>query len=221
MNRNVSGSVVGNISLPLSDFSGNPYSGSVVKRLFDVVIAIYGLAMISPILFLVACAIKIESPGPILFRQQRYGLGKRMFWIYKFRTMRVSDGSERFSQATRNDDRVTRVGAFLRRTSLDELPQLANVLMGQMALVGPRPHPTALDDQYCELIANYDMRFAVKPGMTGLAQVNGARGETPTVAHMAWRIRNDLAYVSSASFVADLRILRATVRTVLSGAQAY
>lgn len=196
------------------------YSDGLVKRIFDVVVGGVLLIASLPILAATAAAVRLETPGPIFYSQHRYGHGGQPFRIIKFRTMRPEPDAA-FRQATADDERVTRVGALLRRTSLDELPQLINVVLGQMALVGPRPHPLALDDQYRNLIPRYDDRYLVRPGVTGLAQVNGARGETPTVAHMARRIESDLTYVSACSLSLDIRILVATVGVVMSRKNAY
>lgn len=196
------------------------YSDGLVKRLFDMAVGGVLLVVFLPVLAVAAAAVRVETPGPIFYCQHRYGLGGEPFRIFKFRTMRAELDAV-FRQATADDERVTRVGALLRRTSLDELPQLINVVLGQMALVGPRPHPLALDDQYRDLIPRYDDRYLVRPGVTGLAQVNGARGETPTLAHMARRIENDLTYVSASSLLLDIRILLATVGVVVSRKNAY
>jgi lipopolysaccharide/colanic/teichoic acid biosynthesis glycosyltransferase len=163
---------------------------------------------------LVALAIRLDSPGPVLFRQTRTGLNGRVFRIYKFRTMRVLEDGPEVRQACRGDARVTCVGRILRRTHLDELPQLLNVLRGEMALVGPRPHALAHDQHYGREIPAYRLRFQVKPGMTGWAQMNGARGETPTLEHMQRRVELDLWYVENRSFWLDLQILTRTAFAV-------
>jgi lipopolysaccharide/colanic/teichoic acid biosynthesis glycosyltransferase len=148
------------------------------KRALDLVVATLGLALLAPFFVLIALAIRIESPGPALFRQTRYGFNQEPFRIFKFRTMRALEDGATVKAATRNDPRVTRVGAFLRRTSIDELPQLLNVVAGDMSIVGPRPQAMAHDQLYVERIARYARRHNVKPGITGWAQVNGLRGET-------------------------------------------
>jgi exopolysaccharide biosynthesis polyprenyl glycosylphosphotransferase len=181
----------------------------------DVLAASFGLFALAPLFVLVSLMIALDSPGPVLFRQTRKGLNGRTFRIYKFRTMRVLEDGPVVRQATRDDARVTRVGRILRATSLDELPQLLNVLSGEMALVGPRPHALAHDEYYSREISSYDQRFRVKPGITGWAQVNGARGETPTLDHMRRRIELDLYYVQHKSFALDLPILARTVITEL------
>jgi exopolysaccharide biosynthesis polyprenyl glycosylphosphotransferase len=182
------------------------------KRAFDIAAATLGLLAIAPFLLAVALAVWIELRGPVLFQQARGGFNGRAFQILKFRTMRVMEDGSMITQATSNDHRLTRVGRWLRRSSVDELPQLINVLRGEMSLVGPRPHALAHDVQYSQLISNYPYRHHVKPGITGWAQVNGFRGETPTVTLMKRRVELDLWYVTNWSFWLDLRIL---VRTVL------
>ena len=186
------------------------------KRLFDIVIASVLLIFCLPTLLMVAVAIWIETGGPVFFTQERTGFGGRVFRILKFRSMVHSACAKPVIQAVRGDARVTRVGAFIRRTNLDELPQLVNVLRGEMSLVGPRPHALAHDDYYGRRVGDYDRRFAVLPGMTGLAQVSGCRGETPTVAHMAARVAHDLEYVRAGDIGMDLKIL---VRTLMRTAR--
>jgi putative colanic acid biosynthesis UDP-glucose lipid carrier transferase len=182
------------------------------KRSLDILFAAAGLLVVAPLLLLIAVLIRLNSPGPALFRQTRKGLNGVPFRIYKFRSMRVQEDGPIIHQATRNDTRVTRIGRWLRRTSLDELPQLINVLQGEMSLVGPRPHALAHDEYYAREIPAYTARFAVRPGITGWAQVNGARGETPRILDMERRVALDLAYIRNASVRAYLKIL---VRTVL------
>lgn len=184
---------------------------SVLKRALDVAGAGAGLLLLAPLLLLVALLIRVDSRGPVLFPQDRHGLGGRVFRIYKFRTMTAAASREAFRQATAGDARITRIGNILRRTSIDELPQLFNVLIGDMSLIGPRPHPLALDAHYRELIPHYMDRYAVRPGMSGLAQVSGHRGPTPTTADMAARVESDLRYIEDWSFGLDLRILLKTV----------
>ena len=184
---------------------------SGLKRTFDVVGAGCGLVLLAPLLVFVALLIRLDSPGPVLFSQDRYGLGGRTFRIHKFRTMTASASREAFRQATLGDARITRLGNILRRTSIDELPQLFNVLLGDMSLIGPRPHPLALDEHYRNILPGYMTRYAVRPGMSGLAQVTGHRGPTPTDESMAERLARDLQYIETWSFLLDLRILFATV----------
>jgi len=188
------------------------------KSAIDRVLAGLALVMLAPLLALVAVAVRLESPGPILFRQARTGKNGRVFTILKFRSMTTGAG---LAQATRNDPRVTRVGYWLRRMSIDELPQLWNVLRGDMALVGPRPHATAHDAHYAQLIANYALRFAVKPGLTGWAQVNNARGETDTPDKMARRVALDLDYIQGWTLGRDLMILALTPIRLLTARDAY
>ncbi|MFE1601544.1 exopolysaccharide biosynthesis polyprenyl glycosylphosphotransferase [Methylobacterium sp. ID0610] len=183
----------------------------------DPVLALVALILLAPLLTLVAIAIRVDSEGPVFFRQTRTGLNGRRFQIYKFRSMRVQENGPVVQQATRGDLRVTRVGRILRKTSLDELPQLLNVLRGEMALVGPRPHALAHDEYYGQRIPSYTRRFAVKPGLTGWAQINGSRGETPTLAHMKRRIELDLWYIERRSLGLDLVILLRTVLTEVTG----
>jgi len=179
------------------------------------------LILISPLLAAIAVGIKGSSPGPILFRQRRYGVDGRKIVVYKFRTMTVAEDGDVVRQATRNDSRVTRFGAFLRRSSLDELPQFINVLQGRMSVVGPRPHAIAHNELYRKLIRGYMIRHKVRPGITGLAQVSGFRGETDTVEKMKGRIECDLAYLRSWSLALDLQIILKTVAVVLGKQNAY
>jgi len=181
------------------------------KFVLDVGLAALGLVMLSPLLILIALAIRLDATGPALFRQTRTGLNGKPFRIYKFRTMTVQEDGPVVNQATQRDPRVTRIGRILRQTSLDEVPQLLNVIRGEMALVGPRPHALAHDEYYGREIPAYERRFAVKPGITGWAQVNGARGETATVADMQRRVDLDLWYVEYRSLALDLKILAWTV----------
>lgn len=177
------------------------------KRALDIALSSFAILMLSPILIGAAIAIKLDSAGPIIFRQRRNGFNSRQFVIFKFRTMTVCEDGAVIQQARRGDRRVTRVGQFLRRSSIDELPQLFNVLIGDMSLVGPRPHALAHDDEYKSLIAKYAFRHHVKPGMTGWAQVNGLRGETGQLGQMIDRIKLDLWYINHWSFGFDLSIL--------------
>jgi len=169
----------------------------------------------------IAMGVKLSSPGPVLFRQRRYGVDGRKIVVYKFRTMTVAEDGDVVRQATKNDSRVTPFGAFLRRTSLDELPQFINVLQGRMSVVGPRPHAVAHNELYRKLIRGYMIRHKVRPGITGLAQVNGWRGETDTVEKMQARIEYDLAYLRGWSLLLDLQIILKTVVVVLKKQNAY
>jgi undecaprenyl-phosphate galactose phosphotransferase/putative colanic acid biosynthesis UDP-glucose lipid carrier transferase len=186
-----------------------------VKRLVDLALATIALLTLSPLLVIAALAIKLDSKGPVIFRQRRGGFDAYQFVIYKFRTMRVLEDSEKITQARREDPRVTRIGQLLRRASIDELPQLFNVLKGDMSLVGPRPHALAHDNQYQSLVENYCFRHHVKPGITGWAQVNGLRGETGRLEQMQRRVEFDLWYINNWSLILDIRILLRTARVVL------
>ena len=192
---------------------------SIVKRCIDVLVALLSLLVLAPAGLLVALAIKIESPGPVLFWQLRYGRDRSSFYICKFRSMTVTESNGDFTQATRNDARVTRVGHFLRKTSLDELPQLYNVLRGEMSLVGPRPHAIAMDDAFAEVINNFNDRHLVRPGLTGLAQVAGFRGPTEALEHIANRVHHDRLYIDKWSVLLDMKIMLRTV-VALSGPNA-
>jgi undecaprenyl-phosphate galactose phosphotransferase/putative colanic acid biosynthesis UDP-glucose lipid carrier transferase len=180
------------------------------KRLLDILVSALAILALSPLLVLVAVAIKIDSPGPVIFRQRRNGFNQLPFVIFKFRSMSVLEDGPVVTQAQRDDPRVTRVGRLLRRSSIDELPQLFNVLFGDMSLVGPRPHAMAHDDTYGAMIAKYAFRHHVKPGITGWAQVNGLRGETSRVEQMKKRVDYDLWYINNWSFRLDLQILLRT-----------
>jgi len=195
---------------------------SVAKRTEDVLIGGIALLILWPVLLIVAIAVRIDSPGPILFRQARQGFNNNVIMVLKFRTMHhARQSNDVVIQATRNDRRVTRVGRLLRRTSLDELPQLFNVLVGDMSLVGPRPHAVAHNQQYAALIDDYLGRHRVQPGITGWAQVNGLRGETDTLDKMQRRVEFDLAYINNWSIGLDLKILVLTAVTILFDRQAY
>jgi putative colanic acid biosynthesis UDP-glucose lipid carrier transferase len=192
-----------------------------LKRLVDIACATVGLVLLMPIFVIVAIMIKIDSSGPVLFVQTRQGFNSKRFGILKFRTMNVLDDGETIKQAERGDARVTRVGLWLRRTSIDELPQLFNVLLGNMSIVGPRPHALAHDNYYSDVISSYAFRHHVKPGITGWAQVNGYRGETPTVELMKERVDLDLWYVDNWSILLDIQIILKTALEVVRGRNAY
>lgn len=200
-----------------------PLSGveRALKRGLDVSVAGLALLLLSPLLLLVSAAILVESGRPVIFRQSRKGFGGRSFTIYKFRTMRVCEDGQKIPQATRNDARVTRLGAVLRRTSVDELPQLFNVLRGEMSIVGPRPHAIAHDHYYDALIATYAYRHHVTPGLTGWAQVNGLRGETRALAAMEDRVKHDIWYINNWSIWLDMQIIVRTAATLLAHKHAY
>jgi putative colanic acid biosynthesis UDP-glucose lipid carrier transferase len=182
-----------------------------LKRLVDIAGAGLLLLLLAPLLVLLGVLIRLESRGPALFRQRRSGLDGNIFVIYKFRTMTVAEDGDVVVQASRNDCRVTRLGRYLRRSSVDELPNLINVLLGQMSLVGPRPHALAHDRHWSRIIPDYNSRFLAKPGITGLAQVEGWRGETPTYESMARRIAFDLDYIRHWSIGLDLTIFLRTL----------
>jgi exopolysaccharide biosynthesis polyprenyl glycosylphosphotransferase len=192
------------------------WQGIDAKRMLDLAVASLLAILLCPLMALIAIAVALDSSGPVLFCQRRTGLNGRTFPIFKFRSMHVLEDGAEVTQAQRNDPRITRVGRILRKLSLDELPQLINVLAGEMSLVGPRPHAVAHDEFYGARVANYARRFAVKPGITGWAQVNGARGATPTLAVMQARIDLDAWYVTHACFALDLKILARTPLEVLS-----
>lgn len=185
------------------------------KRAMDLIIAAALLLLLFPLLFAVACYIRAESKGPALFRQRRGGLFGQPFTIYKFRTMQVMEDGDSVTQARAADPRVTRFGAFLRKTSIDELPQLLNVLKGDMSLVGPRPHAVCHDREFQERIPAYHLRFAMRPGITGLAQVRGFRGETSVGDSLEARISCDLEYIERWSLTGDMRLLLATLKVPL------
>jgi putative colanic acid biosysnthesis UDP-glucose lipid carrier transferase len=187
-----------------------------VKRVLDIVVSMTAIVCFWPSFLIAAIAIKLDSPGPIIFKQRRSGLNAKEFVIFKFRTMTVLEDGSVVKQACRNDDRVTRVGKFLRRSSLDELPQLFNVLRGEMSLVGPRPHALTHDDEYRVHITDYAYRYHVKPGITGWAQVNGLRGETTSIEQMAERVKFDLWYINNWSLGCELNILLRTCFEVFS-----
>ncbi|EKS9885746.1 undecaprenyl-phosphate glucose phosphotransferase [Burkholderia pyrrocinia] len=207
------------------DLVSSPLSARALvgKAVFDRVFAGLALIGIAPLMTVVALAVKLSSPGPVLFRQQRRGAYGRIFTIYKFRTMRVPDTREpgEVRQATQGDPRVTRVGALLRRTSLDELPQFFNVLKGDMSVVGPRPHAVEHDRFYQPLVDGYIQRYRIKPGITGWAQVNGHRGETDRVEKMQKRVEHDLYYLNNWSFAMDVRIVAATALYGFTHRNAY
>jgi Undecaprenyl-phosphate glucose phosphotransferase len=192
-----------------------------VKRGMDIAIAGAGLVALSPIMLAAALLVKSSSPGPVIFRQTRHGFGRRRFTIYKFRSMTVTESNGHIDQARRNDPRVTPVGRILRRTSIDELPQLFNVLRGDMSIVGPRPHAVSHDDIYERQLEDYAFRHHMKPGLTGWAQVNGFRGETRDLDQMRRRVEHDLWYVDNWSPVLDLAIMVRTVAVLFFQRNAY
>jgi putative colanic acid biosynthesis UDP-glucose lipid carrier transferase len=194
---------------------------SFLKRVFDIVIASWALLLFLPLLVVVVVAIQIESPGSAIFRQRRTGYRGRVFTILKFRTMTVAEDSGEVRQATKNDTRVTAVGSLLRKLSIDELPQLWNVLRGDMSIVGPRPHALAHDEYYGALIPAYAARFRAKPGLTGYAQVNGFRGEISDMRCMSDRVAADNSYIEAWSLALDVAILLKTIPLVFKDPNAY
>ncbi|WP_346838382.1 undecaprenyl-phosphate glucose phosphotransferase [Microbulbifer sp. SAOS-129_SWC] len=192
-----------------------------LKRLEDVVLSSFALVLLSPFMLLIAFGIKLTSRGPVIFKQRRYGLCGSTIDVWKFRTMTTQDNGDRVVQAQRNDPRVTPFGRFLRRTSLDELPQFFNVLRGDMSIVGPRPHAIAHNEQYRRIVSGYMLRHKVKPGITGWAQINGWRGETDTLEKMVKRVEHDLDYIRNWSIFLDIYILALTVCRGFVGKNAY
>jgi Undecaprenyl-phosphate glucose phosphotransferase len=192
-----------------------------LKRLLDIVLSSFAIVLLSPVIALAALAIRLESHGPVLFRQTRNGFNGRPFQIYKFRSMQVLEDGPSIRQATRSDPRVTTVGRFLRRTSIDELPQFLNVLSGEMSVIGPRPHAVAHDEHYDDRVARYAYRQHVKPGITGWAQVNGCRGETFLVEAMEERVHLDLWYISNWSLWLDVKIVMLTFVSLVTDRNVY
>jgi putative colanic acid biosynthesis UDP-glucose lipid carrier transferase len=209
--------------IPVIALCESPLQGTrgALKRVTDIVFATLMLIVAAPVMLLIAIAIKLDSPGSILFRQDRYGLDGERIVVYKFRTMSVCENGDRIVQAKRNDARVTRVGRWLRRTSLDELPQLINVLQGRMSLVGPRPHAVAHNEEYRKQISGYMVRHKITPGITGLAQVNGCRGETSSVDDMRRRVQYDLEYLRHWCWLLDIKIMLRTLVLVFRDKRAY
>jgi putative colanic acid biosynthesis UDP-glucose lipid carrier transferase len=209
--------------MPVVAICDTPFAGvdGFVKRASDIVLSLLILALIAPLLLVLAVAVKLSSPGPALFRQRRYGVAGDEVMVYKFRTMRVMEDGTEIRQCARGDPRVTPLGAFMRRMSLDELPQLVNVLQGRMSIVGPRPHAVAHNEMYRKLINGYMLRHKVRPGITGWAQVNGWRGETDTLDKMRSRVAYDLDYLRNWSLRFDLYIMLRTVGAVWNGRNAH
>jgi putative colanic acid biosynthesis UDP-glucose lipid carrier transferase len=209
--------------MPVVAICESPFTGfnSLVKRSSDIVLAgLITLALV-PVMAVIAAAVRYSSPGPVIFRQRRYGLYGEEIIVYKFRSMTVAEDGAQVVQAKKNDQRVTKVGAFLRKSSLDELPQFINVLQGRMSIVGPRPHAVAHNEQYRKLIKGYMLRHKVKPGITGWAQVNGLRGETETLDKMEARISYDLDYLRNWSLWMDLWIVVRTLKVVAARENAH
>jgi Undecaprenyl-phosphate glucose phosphotransferase len=200
---------------PLSKFD------LVAKRAFDLAAATIALVFLSPLLLTVALAIKLDSRGPVMFRQTRHGYNNEAIRIFKFRSMTTCEDDDNFRQAVKDDPRVTRVGRLLRSTNIDELPQLFNVLIGEMSMIGPRPHPIALNETFATLISKYARRHTVKPGITGWAQINGLRGETDTIEKMQKRVLYDLYYIDNWSFMLDVKIILMTLFSRNAYTNAY
>ena len=209
--------------IPVVAMCETPFYGyrGVAKRLTDVGLSLLILLLLAPLLVAIAMLVKLTSPGPVIFKQRRYGLDGREIAVYKFRTMRVTEDGEHIRQASKIDVRVTPIGGLLRRSSLDELPQLINVLQGRMSLVGPRPHAVAHNEEYRKLIKGYMVRHKVLPGITGLAQVNGCRGETSRLEEMEARVNFDLDYLRHWSPMLDIKIILLTIVRVFRDDKAY
>jgi Undecaprenyl-phosphate glucose phosphotransferase len=209
--------------IPVVGICESPFLGlnGLIKRVSDIVLSSIILILISPIMLLIALSVKLSSPGPILFKQKRYGIDGSEITVYKFRSMRVHDSGSYIKQATKSDDRITPIGKILRKTSLDELPQFINVLQGCMSVVGPRPHAVSHNEEYRTLIKGYMVRHKVKPGITGWAQVHGYRGETDTLDKMEKRIEYDLDYLRHWSLYLDLWIVYRTLIVVFKDPNAY
>ena len=209
--------------VPVVPLFDTPLNGinMIFKRIEDIVISSIILLFISPILLIIACLVKLTSPGPIIFKQTRYGMDGKPIKVWKFRSMSVMENDNKVIQATKNDIRITKIGRLLRRTSLDELPQFFNVLFGGMSIVGPRPHAVAHNEQYRNLIEGYMLRHKVKPGITGWAQINGWRGETDTLEKMEKRVEFDLEYIREWSIWLDLKIIFLTIFKGFINKSAY
>ena len=215
-----SDSVCGVAVISVCDTPFRGFNGAV-KRISDIIFSLLILLLILPVMLVIALLVKLDSPGPVIFRQRRYGLDGEQIVVYKFRSMAVTEDGGKIEQARKNDARITRLGSFLRRTSLDELPQFINVLQGRMSIVGPRPHAVAHNEMYRTLIKGYMVRHKVRPGITGWAQVNGQRGETDTVEKMQARIDFDLDYLRNWSLQLDIYIILKTIRLVFKDSAAY
>lgn len=216
--------VVELLGVPAINLAASPITDVRIlpKFVFDRLFALNALVVLAPVMLLIALLIKVTSPGPVFFRQKRKGIDGNEFEIYKFRSMKVhQETAGKVTQATRNDTRVTPVGRFLRRTSLDELPQFINVLKGEMSVVGPRPHALAHDDIYKDLVKGYMFRYRIKPGITGWAQINGFRGETDQIEKMMGRVKLDLYYMQNWSFWLDIKIVALTLWKGFTGSNAY
>jgi putative colanic acid biosynthesis UDP-glucose lipid carrier transferase len=211
------------MGIPTISIYDSPIDGSnaIIKRIEDVILSILILTLISPVIIGLAIAVKVTSKGPVFFKQNRYGIDGKPIKVWKFRSMNVMEDGAKVTQATKNDKRFTPIGQFIRKTSLDELPQFLNVLQGQMSIVGPRPHAVAHNEQYRSLVDGYMLRHKVKPGITGWAQINGWRGETDTLDKMEKRIEFDLEYIQNWSLVLDLNIVFLTIFKGFINKNAY
>jgi putative colanic acid biosynthesis UDP-glucose lipid carrier transferase len=209
--------------IPVVAMCETPFYGyrGVTKRLTDICLSVVILLLFLPLLLLIAILVKASGPGPVIFKQRRYGLDGQEIAVYKFRTMRVTEDGAQIRQASKTDNRITRIGGILRRTSMDELPQLINVLQGRMSLVGPRPHAVAHNEEYRKLIKGYMVRHKVLPGITGLAQVNGCRGETSQLEEMEARVNYDLDYLRHWSPMLDIKIILLTAVRIFRDDKAY
>ncbi len=209
--------------IPIVSIHDTPFYGvdGVVKRIFDIVVSLIILLIITIPMLIIAICIKVASPGPVLFKQRRYGFKGEEFMVWKFRSMQVLEDGLIVSQATKNDPRVTSIGRFIRKTSIDELPQFLNVIQGRMSIVGPRPHAVAHNEQYRGQIKGYMLRHKVKPGITGLAQINGFRGETDTLDKMQGRVKYDLEYITQWSLLLDCKIILLTIVKGFIGENVY
>jgi len=209
--------------IPLISLADSPFKGvgGLIKKVEDLVLGSLILALIAIPMLLIALAIKLTSKGPVLFKQKRYGVGGKDVVVWKFRTMKVLEDGAHVPQATKNDPRVTKIGRFLRRTSLDELPQFINVLQGTMSIVGPRPHAVVHNEIYRKLIPGYMLRHLVRPGITGWAQINGLRGETETLEKMKKRVEHDVYYVRNWSLWLDIKIILITMVKGFVSEQSY
>jgi putative colanic acid biosynthesis UDP-glucose lipid carrier transferase len=211
------------VGIPVVAMCETPFAGyrGVVKRSMDIVLCLVALPVLLPIMLVLGLLVAVSSPGPVIFQQRRYGLDGEQIIVYKFRTMTVLEDGSKVTQATKDDKRVTSIGRLLRRYSLDELPQLINVLQGRMSLVGPRPHAVAHNEEYRKLIKGYMVRHKVRPGITGLAQVNGCRGETSRLEDMQARVHHDLEYLRHWTALLDLQIIAKTLLQLVSNEKAY
>ncbi|MGF6569242.1 putative colanic acid biosysnthesis UDP-glucose lipid carrier transferase [Paraburkholderia fungorum] len=212
------------LGVPAINLAASPITDLRVlpKRVFDRLFALAALTALSPLMIVIAVMVKVSSPGPVFFRQKRKGIDGNQFEIYKFRSMKMhKEEAGKITQATRRDPRITAVGAFLRRTSLDELPQFINVLRGEMSVVGPRPHALEHDDIYKDLVKGYMHRYRIKPGITGWAQINGYRGETDRIEKMMGRVKLDLYYMQHWTFWLDIKIVVLTLWKGFAGSNAY